>query len=70
MFIIGIKVVFDRKYVQFDEICSLPQSIKRQDTKCWPPSAFPYLLILDETHLYEYLLLLYTVLKNNRLQNS
>ena len=53
MFITGIEVVFDSKYVQFDEVCSIPQSIKRQYAWGWPP-AFPYLLILSETHLFSY----------------
>ena len=30
MYIIGIKVVFGSKYVQFEKIFSLSQSIKRQ----------------------------------------
>ena len=30
MFIIGVEIMFDSIYVQGDEICSLPQSIKGQ----------------------------------------
>ena len=52
IFIISIELLFSWKFMQFNEICSIQQDIKRQYTESWPPSVFlcisiePFIMII------------------------